>query len=96
MIQLNSKNSSNNPKIEFKNGRLNTVRLFALANQTTAKCQQYDILFKDITLGLSNGHWNERSSNKCSVRTLYVDGIEKGVSVFPQLAKDDWEITGCL
>lgn len=42
----------------------------------------------------SNGHWNEKSSNKCSVRTLYVDGIEKGVSVFPQLAKDDWDITG--
>lgn len=42
----------------------------------------------------SNGHYNETSSNKCSTRTLYVDGLEKGVSVFPQIARNDWEKTG--
>jgi len=65
LFQFNSKNSSNNPKIEIRNGRLNTVRLIAFANQTTAICQQYDILFKDVTLGFTSGTWNSMiSTNK--------------------------------
>ena len=42
----------------------------------------------------SNGHWDEKSSNRCCTRTLYVDGLEKGVSVFPQIARDNWDVTG--
>ena len=62
LFQFNAKNSANNPKIRIKNGRLNTIRLIAFANQTTAVCQQYDILFKDVTLGFTSGTWNSMIS----------------------------------
>ena len=42
----------------------------------------------------SNGHWDKKSSNRCCTRTLYVDGSENGVSVFPQIARDNWDVTG--
>ena len=65
-FQFNAKNVNNNPKIVVRNGSLNTVRLIAFANQTTAKCQQYDILFKNVTLGLTKGHWADMISTNAT------------------------------
>ena len=58
-FQFNAKNSTNNPKIEVRNGRLNTTRLIAAGNQTTAICQVYDVTLVDVTLGFSNKVWSE-------------------------------------
>ena len=69
LFQINSKDVSNTPKIEIRNGRLNTVRLFALANQTTARCQHYDITFKNVTLGLTENHWNDMISTNATAKS---------------------------
>ena len=66
LFQLNSKNVANSPKIEVRNGRLNTVRLFALANQTTERCQKYDVVFKNVTLGLTKSHWGDMISTNAT------------------------------
>ena len=62
LFQFNAKNSTNNPKIVIKNGRINSIRLIAFANQTTEKCQIYDVTFERVTLGFASGVWNSMVS----------------------------------
>jgi len=59
LFQFNAKNSTNNPKIEVRNGRLNTTRLIGFATQNTAACQEYDILFSNVTFGFAQTKWSE-------------------------------------
>lgn len=42
----------------------------------------------------SNGNGGITDRNRCSTRTLFVDGEACGVSVFPQRGADDWETSG--
>lgn len=42
----------------------------------------------------SNGNGSVTGYNHCSTRTLYVDSLLAGVSVFPQRGKNDWNASG--
>ena len=49
----------------------------------------YTIFFR-----YANGNGPVNTENKCAIRTLKVDGIEKGVIVFPQRGKEEWSNWG--
>ena len=42
----------------------------------------------------ANGNGPTNTENKCAIRTLKVDGVEKAVFVFPQRGKEEWSNWG--
>lgn len=47
-----------------------------------------------IDFKYANGNGPTNTENKCAIRTLYVDGKEAGVLVFPQRGKGEWSNWG--
>ena len=53
----NSSSNPNNPKIEVKNGRLDTIRLIQIGNQSNSLGNQYDVTFSGVTFGFTGSYW---------------------------------------
>jgi hypothetical protein len=56
---------------------------------TAAKAGVYMIVFR-----YANGNGPTNTENKCAVRTLKIDGIKKGIVLFPQRGKLEWSNWG--
>ncbi len=56
---------------------------------TINKSGTYSIFFR-----YANGNGPTNTENKCAIRTLKVDGVEKAVFVFPQRGKEEWSNWG--
>jgi hypothetical protein len=56
---------------------------------TIKESGQYAIDFR-----YANGNGPVNTENKCAIRTLKMNGVQKGTVVFPQRGKDEWSNWG--